>query len=117
MSLFDRQIGRRIQPCDLFLDRGASQSLALEVLDDFAAIIARRILQRLAIGELLVQRPYGARLALTVGIEVDVFQIRLNDRVVSGALLSARANSVVKGRLIPGDGIHDRTEISFRPTS
>ena len=97
MSLFDRQIGRRIQPCDFFLDRGASQSLAFEVLDDFAAVVARCILQRLAIGELLVQRPHRARLALTVGIEVDVFQLRLNDRVISGALLSARANSVVEG--------------------
>ena len=66
------------------------------MLDDFAAIVEGRIFQRSAIRELLIQRPYRSRFALTVAGDVRVFEVGLNDGVVRSALLSARANSFVE---------------------
>jgi hypothetical protein len=45
-ALFDGEIDRRSQPSDLLLNRRALDVPALEILNDLAAIVARRIPER-----------------------------------------------------------------------
>ncbi len=58
LALFNGEIDRRREPSELFLNGRAFESLALKVLYQLAAVVACRILERLAVGERLVQRPH-----------------------------------------------------------
>ena len=82
------------EPSDLFADARAFETLSLEVRDELATVIPRRVLQWL-VAQRFEQRPSSSRFALVVAGDVGVLQIRFKNRVVAVLNCYGRAGFAV----------------------